>query len=52
MKKIANESPRLSEDEAFRRDLLVKKIERVVEKMTLSELDALAYDLFAKGYEV
>ena len=31
-------------------ETLVKKIEHAVETMRLSELEAVAYDLFVKGY--
>ena len=41
---------RLSDNEDFRRDDLIRKIEHSVEKMTLSELEALSYDMFTKGY--
>ncbi len=34
----------------FQRDELIRKIEHSVEQMTLSELEALSYDMFTKGY--
>ena len=41
---------RLSDNEDFKRDELIRKIEHAVEHMTLSELEALSYDMFTKGY--
>lgn len=42
---------RLTASEAYKRDVLIRKIEGAVEKMTLGgELDALSYDMFSKGY--
>ena len=41
---------RLSDDDDFKRDELIRKIEHSVEQMTLSELEALSYDMFTKGY--
>ncbi len=41
---------RLSETDEYKRDNLVRKIEHAVERMTLKELEAVAYDLFTKGY--
>lgn len=41
---------RLSGDDGFKRDELIRKIEHSVEQMTLSELEALSYDMFTKGY--
>lgn len=41
---------RLSDDDDFKRDELIRKIEHSVEQMTLSELEALPYDMFTKGY--
>ena len=41
---------RLSDDDYFKRDELIRKIEHSVEQMTLSELEALSYDMFTKGY--
>ena len=41
---------RLSDDDGFKRDELIRKIEHSVEQMTLSELEALSYDMFTKGY--
>lgn len=39
-----------SDDNDTRRHELIAKIERAVEKMSLSELEALSYDMFTKGY--
>ena len=39
---------RLSDDDDFKRDELIRKIEHSVEQMTLSELEALSYDMFTK----
>ncbi len=41
---------RLTASEDYKRDVLIRKIEGAVEKMTLGELDALSYDMFSKGY--
>lgn len=43
-------SHRLNDDNVYKRDELIRKIERAVEHMTLKELEALAYDMFTKGY--
>ena len=43
-------SHRLNDDNDYKRDELIRKIERAVEHMTLSELEALSYDMFTKGY--
>lgn len=43
-------SKRLEDDNDYKRDELVRKIERAVESMTLKELEALSYDMFTKGY--
>lgn len=40
----------LSDDEEYKRDALIRRIERAVEHMTLAELEALSYDMFTKGY--
>ena len=40
---------RLSDNDDFKREL-IRKIEHSVEHMTLSELEALSYDMFTKGY--
>ena len=41
---------RLSDDTDYKRSELRRKIERAVERMSLSELEALSYDMFTKGY--
>ena len=41
---------RLSDNDDYKRDELIRKIEYAVEHMTLSELEALSYDMFTKGY--
>ena len=41
---------RLSDDDDSKRDELIRKIEHSVEQMTLSEMKALSYDMFTKGY--
>ena len=41
---------RLSDNDDFKRDELIRKIEHAVERMTLKELEALSYDMFTKGY--
>ena len=51
VKKMSNRfTSRLSDDDDFKRDELLRKIEHSVEQMTLSELEALSYDMFTKGY--
>lgn len=45
-----NMEDRLSDTDDYRCDHFVRIIERPVEKMTLKELEAVAYDLFTKGY--
>lgn len=41
---------RLSETDDYKRDMLIQKIEYAISQMKLSELEALAYDMFTKGY--
>lgn len=41
---------RLSDDTDYKRSELIRKIESAVERMSLSELEALSYDMFTKGY--
>ena len=51
VKKMSNRfTSRLSDDDDFKRDELIRKIDHSVEQMTLSELEALSYDMFTKGY--
>ena len=51
VKKVSNRfTSRLSDDDDFKRNELIRKIEHSVEQMTLSELEALSYDMFTKGY--
>ena len=51
VKKMSNRfTSRLSDDDDFKRDELIRKIEHSVEQMTLSELEALSSDMFTKGY--
>ena len=51
VKKMSNRfTSRLSDDDDFKRDELIRKIEHSVEQMTLSELETLSYDMFTKGY--
>ena len=40
---------RLGESDDYKREQLIARIERVVEKMTLPGLGALSYDLVTKG---
>ena len=40
---------RLSDNDDYKRDELIRKIEHAVEHMTLSELEALSYDILPKG---
>lgn len=41
---------KLTNDSTYKREQLIRKIEHAVEHMTLKELEAVAYDLFTKGY--
>jgi len=51
VKKMSNRfTSRLSDNDDFKRDELIRKIEHAVEHMTLAELEALSYDMFTKGY--
>ena len=51
LKKMSNRfTSRLSDNDDFKRDELIRKIEHAVEHMTLAELEALSYDMFTKGY--
>ena len=51
VKKMSNRfTSRLSDNDEFKRDELIRKIEHSVEHMTLAELEALSYDMFTKGY--
>ncbi len=43
-------SHRLCDDNDYKRQELIRKIECAVEHMTLKELEALSYDMFTKGY--
>lgn len=43
-------SKRLDDDSEYRRTELIQKVERAIEHMSLKELEALAYDMFTKGY--
>ena len=48
--RFMNAEVRLSETDSYKRDHLIRVIERSVEGMTLKELEALSYDMFTKGY--
>ena len=51
LKEMSNRfTSRLSDNDDFKRDELIRKIEHSVEHMTLAELEALSYDMFTKGY--
>jgi hypothetical protein len=41
---------KLSDDDSYKREQLIKKIEHAVANMKLQELEAVSYDLFVKGY--
>ena len=41
---------RLSSSDEYRREELIKNIEFALSKLTLSELEAISYDLLTKGY--
>ena len=50
MEHIIAYNPYKNGNKDFKRDELIRKIEHSVEQMTLSELEALSYDMFTKGY--
>lgn len=41
---------RLSSTDEYRREELIKNIEYALSKLSLSELEAISYDLLTKGY--
>ena len=41
---------RLTDSDEYRRAHFIRIIEHSIERMTLKELEAVAYDLFTKGY--
>lgn len=41
---------RFGQSEEYRREELIRKIERSVENLTLQELEALYYDMLTKNY--
>lgn len=41
---------RMSGSDEYRREELIKNIELAVSKLSLSELEAISYDLLTKGY--
>lgn len=41
---------RLDDNADYKRQELIHKIEHAVEHLSLSELEALSYDMFTKGY--
>ncbi len=41
---------KLTDTEEYKRDQLIRKIEHAIEHRKLSELEAVSYDLFVKGY--
>lgn len=41
---------RLDGGDEYRRNELIARIEHAVERMKVAELEALAYDMFTKGY--
>ena len=41
---------RFEQDESYRREELIRKIENAVENLTLQELEALYYDMSTKNY--
>lgn len=43
-------SKRLSSTDEYRREELIKNIEYALSKLSLSELEAISYDLLTKGY--
>ena len=43
-------SDRFGQSDDFRREELIRKIERSVESLTLQELEALYYDMSTKNY--
>lgn len=41
---------RLSNSDEYRREELIKNIELALSKLSLSELEAISYDMLTKGY--
>lgn len=41
---------RLTDSDEYRKAHFIRIIEHSIERMTLKELEAVAYDLFTKGY--
>ena len=41
---------RLGQSDDYRRQQLIDRIEHAVGRLSLPQLEALAYDMFAKGY--
>lgn len=41
---------RLSNSDEYRREELIKNIELTLSKLSLSELEAISYDMLTKGY--
>lgn len=41
---------RLSSSDEYRREELIKNIELALSKLSLSELEAISYDMLTKGY--
>lgn len=49
MKNLYN-NVRLNDDDDYRREELIRKIEDAVKHLSTKELEALAYDMFTRGY--
>lgn len=45
-----HETPRLEEDNEYKREELIRKIENAIKHLTIKELEALSYEMFTRGY--
>lgn len=45
-----HDTMRLDDDNEYRREELISKIEHAIRHLTLKELEALSYEMFTRGY--
>ena len=45
-----HDTMRLEEDDEYKRDELIRKIENAIKHLTIKELEALSYEMFTRGY--
>ena len=45
-----NFNNRLTGSDEYRREEIIKNIERALQRLSLNELEALSYDMLTKGY--